>query len=105
MLLRGTFPLTFPPISFSAKFVLYFASYIVLDPGETTLEYKQVLSEKEYQENREEWGNKFRAGMGAESIKELLLDIDLEKEYAELKEGLDTYGLPTLHRVRTEHRS
>ena len=70
--------------------VLYFASYIVLDPGETTLEYKQVLSEKEYQDAREEWGGKFRAGMGAESIKELLLDIDLEKEYKELKEGLDT---------------
>ncbi|RKM56694.1 DNA-directed RNA polymerase subunit beta' [Butyrivibrio sp. X503] len=70
--------------------VLYFASYIVLDPGETTLEYKQVLSEKEYQDAREEWGGKFRAGMGAESIKELLLDIDLEKEYQELKEGLDT---------------
>ena len=70
--------------------VLYFASYIVLDPGETTLEYKQVLSEKEYQDAREEWGPKFRAGMGAEAIKELLLDIDLEKEYQELKEGLDT---------------
>ena len=70
--------------------VLYFASYIVLDPGDTTLEYKQVLSEKEYQDAREEWGPKFRAGMGAEAIKELLLDIDLEKEYQELKEGLDT---------------
>ena len=70
--------------------VLYFASYIVLDPADTTLEYKQVLSEKEYQDAREEWGPKFRAGMGAEAIKELLLDIDLEKEYQELKEGLDT---------------
>ncbi|MCR5177436.1 MAG: DNA-directed RNA polymerase subunit beta' [Lachnospiraceae bacterium] len=70
--------------------VLYFASYIVLDPGETELMYKQVLSEREYQEARETYGNKFRAGMGAESIKELLLDIDLEKEYAELKEGVDT---------------
>ena len=70
--------------------VLYFASYIVLDPGETSLEYKQVLSEKEYQDAREEFGGKFRAGMGAESIKELLQAIDLEKEYAELKEGLDT---------------
>ena len=70
--------------------VLYFASYIVLDPGETTLEYKQVLSEKEYQDAREEWGGKFRAGMGAESIKELLQAIDLEAEYQELKEGLDT---------------
>ncbi|MDC7293086.1 DNA-directed RNA polymerase subunit beta' [Butyrivibrio sp. DSM 10294] len=70
--------------------VLYFASYIVLDPGETNLEYKQVLSEKEYQDAREEWGGRFRAGMGAESIKELLHDIDLEAEYKELKEGLDT---------------
>ena len=70
--------------------VLYFASYIVLDPGDTTLEYKQVLSEKEYQDAREEFGSKFRAGMGAESIKELLQAIDLEAEYKELKEGLDT---------------
>ena len=70
--------------------VLYFASYIVLNPGETTLEYKQVLSEKEYQDARDQWGNKFRAGMGAESIKELLMDIDLEKDYKELKEGLDS---------------
>ena len=70
--------------------VLYFASYIVLDPGDTELAYKQVLSEREYQEARETYGNKFRAGMGAESVKELLMDIDLEKEYAELKEGVDT---------------
>ncbi len=70
--------------------VLYFASYIVLDPGDTDLAYKQVLSEREYQEARETYGNKFRAGMGAESVKELLMDIDLEKEYAELKEGVDT---------------
>ncbi|MBR1670173.1 MAG: DNA-directed RNA polymerase subunit beta' [Butyrivibrio sp.] len=70
--------------------VLYFASYIVLDPGDTTLEYKQVLSEKEYQDAREEFGTKFRAGMGAESIKELLQAIDLESEYKELKDGLDT---------------
>ncbi len=70
--------------------VLYFASYIVLDPGDTTLSYKQVLSEKEYQDAREEFGTKFRAGMGAESIKELLQAIDLEAEYKELKEGLDT---------------
>ena len=68
--------------------VLYFASYIVLDAGETDLEYKQVLSEKEYQDARETWGNKFRVGMGAEAIKELLQAIDLEKEAAELKTGL-----------------
>ncbi len=68
--------------------VLYFASYIVLDGGETDLDYKQVLSEKEYQDARETWGNKFRVGMGAEAIKELLQAIDLEEEAAELKEGL-----------------
>ena len=68
--------------------VLYFASYIVLDAGETNLEYKQILSEKEYQDARETWGNKFRVGMGAEAIKELLQAIDLEKDAAELKTGL-----------------
>ncbi len=68
--------------------VLYFASYIVLDQGETSLEYKQVLSEREYQDARETWGNKFRVGMGAEAIKELLQAIDLEAEAAELKTGL-----------------
>ncbi|MCI7790164.1 MAG: DNA-directed RNA polymerase subunit beta' [Lachnospiraceae bacterium] len=64
--------------------VLYFASYIVLDPMETDFEYKQVLSEKEYQDGREKWGNKFRVGMGAEAIKELLQAIDLDKECEEL---------------------
>ena len=68
--------------------VLYFASYIVLDKGESDLEYKQVLSEKEYQDARESWGNKFRVGMGAEAIKELLQAIDLEAEAVELKTGL-----------------
>ena len=68
--------------------VLYFASYIVLDKGETDLEYKQILSEKEYADARETWGNKFRVGMGAESIKELLQAIDLEADAAELKAGL-----------------
>ena len=68
--------------------VLYFASYIVLDKGESDLMYKQVLSEAEYQEAREKWGSAFRVGMGAESIKELLENIDLEKEYIELTEGL-----------------
>ena len=68
--------------------VLYFASYIVLDPMDTDLEYKQVLSEKEYQDNREKWGNRFRVGMGAEAIKELLQAIDLDKEYEELSAEL-----------------
>src|SRR5574344_2030498 len=68
--------------------VLYFASYIVLDAGESDLQYKQVLSEKEYQDARETYGNKFRVGMGAEAIKELLVAIDLEKEAVELKTDL-----------------
>ncbi len=70
--------------------VLYFASYIVLDKGESDLQYKQVLSEAEYQEQREKWGYKgFRVGMGAEAIQELLQAIDLEKEYAELQASLE----------------
>lgn len=69
--------------------VLYFASYIVLDKGETDLDYKQVLSETEYQEYREKWGKAFRVGMGAEAIKELLEAIDLDKEYQELQDGLE----------------
>ena len=68
--------------------VLYFASYIVLDPMETTLDYKQVLSEKEFREAYEEFGVKFRVGMGAEAIKELLMDIDVEKEAEQLKSEL-----------------
>ncbi|MGN0506427.1 MAG: DNA-directed RNA polymerase subunit beta' [Lachnospiraceae bacterium] len=68
--------------------VLYFASYIVLDAGETDLQYKQVLNEKEYREAYEKYGNTFRVGMGAEAIKELLEAIDLEAESAELKKGL-----------------
>ena len=69
--------------------VLYFASYIVLDPAESNLEYKQVLSEKEYQDAREAFGNKFRVGMGAEAIKELLEAIDLDEDAKELKEQLE----------------
>ena len=66
--------------------VLYFASYIVLDPMETSLQYKQVLSEKEYREELEKYGTgKFRVGMGAEAIQELLKAIDLEKDSEELR--------------------
>ena len=72
--------------------ILYFVSYVVLDQGDTTLEFKQVLSEKEYQTAREEWGDRFRVGMGAEAVKELLMGVDLEKEYAEIKEELDSEG-------------
>ena len=68
--------------------VLYFANYIVLDPGDTNLQLKQVLTEREYQEAREQFGDTFRVGMGAESIKELLQSIDLEAESVELKAGL-----------------
>ncbi len=68
--------------------VLYFASYIVLESGNTNLTYKQVLSEAEYQEAREQYGSAFRVGMGAESILELLEAIDLEKDAAELKAEL-----------------
>ena len=68
--------------------VLYFASYIVLDAGDTDLSVKQVLSEKEYFDATEKWGNRFRAGMGAESIKELLQNIDLDKDSEELKAEL-----------------
>ena len=69
--------------------VLYFASYIVLDAGETDLAVKQVLSEKEYQEERAKWGDHFRTGMGAEAIKELLERIDLEQEAADMKRELE----------------
>ena len=69
--------------------VLYFASYIVLDPGDTGLAYKAVLSENEYVEAREKFSNRFRVGMGAEAIKELLLAIDLDEESRELRESLE----------------
>ena len=71
--------------------VLYFASYIVLDPGSTSLQYKQVLSEKEYREEVEKYGGTggFRVGMGAEAIQELLKAIDLEKDSAELRKALN----------------
>ena len=68
--------------------VLYFANYIVLDPADSGLQYKQVLTEKEYQDARESYGNGFRVGMGAESIMELLKDINLEKDAEELKKEL-----------------
>ncbi len=70
--------------------VLYFASYIVLDPGETKFAYKQILNESEYQEACDTYGRSaFRVGMGAESIHELLAAIDLEKDSAELKAELE----------------
>ncbi|GEL13226.1 DNA-directed RNA polymerase subunit beta' [Lapidilactobacillus concavus] len=68
--------------------IIYFASYVVIDPGETTLERKQLMTEQEYRERMEEFHGKFNAKMGAEAIKELLQQVDLEKEVVELKEEL-----------------
>jgi len=71
--------------------ILYFASYIVLDPGTSSLSYKQVLTEKEYREAQEQYGwDSFRAGMGAESILELLKAIDLDKESEEMQAELES---------------
>ncbi|TFD99334.1 DNA-directed RNA polymerase subunit beta' [Jeotgalibacillus sp. R-1-5s-1] len=68
--------------------VIYFASYVVTEAGETALEKKQLLSEKEYRAYREKYGTKFQAAMGAEAIRKLLQDIDLDKEAESLKEEL-----------------
>ena len=71
--------------------VLYFASYVVLDPMDTGLSYKDVLSEKEYRDTIEQYGyGNFRVGMGAEAVYELLANIDLEKEYTDLRAELDS---------------
>ncbi|TCS94210.1 DNA-directed RNA polymerase subunit beta' [Hazenella coriacea] len=74
----------------SLEEVIYFASYVVVDPGATPLEKKQLLSEKEYRSYRDKYGSAFIAMMGAEAIKRLLADIDLEKEVDQLKEELQT---------------
>ena len=68
--------------------VIYFASYVVTDPGDTPLEKKQLMTEREYREKSAEYPGKFKAAMGAEAIRTLLNDVDLEKECAELKEEL-----------------
>ncbi len=70
--------------------VLYFASYIVVDPGRTPLTKKQILGEKDYRDMREKYEDDFDAGMGAEYIKKLLAEIDLEKLSSELKEELES---------------
>ena len=70
--------------------VLYFAAYIVLDPGDTSLQKCQVISDVEYEEYRDKYGNKFRAGMGAEAIRELLAEVDLESLSKELRKELET---------------
>ncbi|MGA9226295.1 MAG: DNA-directed RNA polymerase subunit beta' [Mesobacillus sp.] len=70
--------------------IIYFASYVVTETGDTALEKKQLLSEKEFRAYREKYGNKFQAAMGAEAIKKLLSDLDLDKEADMLKEELRT---------------
>lgn len=74
----------------SLEEIIYFASYVVTDPGDTPLEKKQLLSEKEYRSYREKYGYGFQAGMGAEAVKRLLQDLDIEKELDFLKEELRT---------------
>ncbi len=74
----------------SLEEIIYFASYVVTDPGDTPLEKKQLLSEKEYRSYREKYGYAFSAGMGAEAVKKLLQDIDLDRELEQLKEELRT---------------
>ena len=73
----------------SLEHVLYFSQYIVTDPGDTPLEKKQILSEKQYNEMREKYEDDFEAGMGAEAIKKLLSEIDLDKTCEELREELE----------------
>lgn len=68
--------------------VLYFVSYVVIEPGDTSLLKKQLLTEAEYREYREQYGNQFRAAMGAEAVKELLQDINLEQLIVELRQEL-----------------
>ncbi len=74
----------------SLEEVIYFASYVVTDPGDTPLEKKQLLSEKEYRSYREKYGYAFQAGMGAEAVKRLLQDIEIDREVETLKEELKT---------------
>ena len=68
--------------------VLYFASYIVLDPGETDIPFKKVMTEQEYREAYDQYGDTFRVGMGAEAVLELLQNVNLEEEVVKLKEEL-----------------
>ena len=68
--------------------VLYFAAYIVTDPGDTDLVYKEILTEQQYREKKDQYGDRFKAGMGAEAIKKLLFDIDLDQLSQELRSKL-----------------
>jgi DNA-directed RNA polymerase subunit beta' len=74
----------------SLERVLYFAAYVVLDPGDTNLQYKQILTEREFAEAYDQFGNTFRAGMGAESVKELLQRVELVQQAKQLKADLKT---------------
>ncbi len=74
----------------SLEKVLYFVSYIVTDPGETPLARKQILTEAEHRDYRKKYGTDFKAGMGAESVRQLLEEVDLEAESRELREALKT---------------
>jgi len=81
--------------------VLYFASYVVIDPGQTPLSKKQILSEKEYRDSVEKFGHKFKAGMGAEAVKELLAEIDLEAQSRELRADLnDSSGQKRIRTIK-----
>ncbi|MCT4509714.1 MAG: DNA-directed RNA polymerase subunit beta' [Tepidibacter sp.] len=85
----------------SLEKVLYFASYIVIDPGETGLTEKQLLTEKEYRDAQDKYGNTFKAGMGAEAVKELLVKLDLESLSKELKAKLkDSTGQKRVRTIR-----
>jgi DNA-directed RNA polymerase subunit beta' len=81
--------------------ILYFASYVVIDPGQTPLSKKQVLSEKEFRDSIEKFGHKFKASMGAEAVKDLLQEIDLEKLSRELRSELgDTSGQKRIRTIK-----
>src|SRR5690606_10399818 len=86
----------------SLEKVLYFASYVVIDPGDTPLAKKQLLNETEYREYREKYQNRFKAGMGAEAIKKLLEEIDLDALARELRQEIK--GSTGQRRVRAIRR-
>jgi DNA-directed RNA polymerase subunit beta' len=81
--------------------VIYFAAYVVIDPGDTTLTKREVLSEQKYREARDKFGNRFKAGMGAEAIRELLRDLNLRKIQEDLrKEFKETSGQKRLKAIK-----
>ena len=85
----------------SLEKILYFASYVVIDPGETGLKEKQLLTEKEFRSNYEKYGNTFEVGMGAEAVKKLLMRIDLEQESKLLRDDLkDSTGQKRVRTIR-----